>query len=129
MWAATSLTSGRFGAATISTMDELSERFRALRTRGEGYLEVSRPDRPFPAITLGFRNERAVVHAQYSEESIALLRGDDSVAADDEVDVLIIADLMPFTGEVVMRLDHAWQLVQQFLRTGQVGDHEDWFQT
>ena len=69
-----------------------------------------------------------MVHV-FHEESIALLRGDDSAAPDDEADVLIIDELSRFTGEVVMTLDHAWQLVEHFLQTGDVGEHEDWFQT
>ena len=41
IWAATSPSSGRFSEVEIrSTEDKLLERYRKLRERGEGYLEV-----------------------------------------------------------------------------------------
>jgi hypothetical protein len=128
-WAATSPNSGRLAPEVESTFDELLARFRELRARGEGYLEVRNPDRDFPAITMGFRDGRAVIHVAHGPESLALLRGDDSVSPNEQVEVLIIDEPAVFTGEVAMRLDHAWQLVEYFARTGSVDEHENWFET
>lgn len=129
VWAATSVKTGRLSAEVKSTFDELLARFRELRARGEGYLEVRTPDRDFPAITMGFRDGRAVIHLAHSPESMALLRGDDSVPPDEEVEVPIIDEPSVFTGEVAMTLDNAWQLVQDFARTGSLDEYEDWFQS
>jgi hypothetical protein len=130
VWAATSPSTGRFaGVETRSTEDELLERCRELRERGEGYLEVRAPDRDFPCITLGFRGPLAVINLFDQPESVLLRRGDGSVAPDDVVEVPIMDDPATFTGMFVMTVDRAWELIQDFVRTGSVGDHEDSWQT
>jgi hypothetical protein len=127
--AATSASTGRVDATKVNaTLDELLARFRELRSRGEGYLEVSTSDRAYPAIMMGFRNGRGVIHVLEAPESLALARGDNSVPADEEIEVPIFDEPAVFTGEVVMTLDHAWQFVENFARTGSVGDYENWFQ-
>ena len=70
-----------------------------------------------------------MVEVAQSQESMALLIGDGSVSPDELVEVPIINEPALFSGEVVMTLDRAWQLVPDFARTGSVGEYEDWFQT
>ena len=125
-WAATSASTGRVDATKVnSTLDELLVRFRELRSRGEGYLEIETSGRAYPAIMMGFRNGRGVVHVAEAPDSLALVRGDNSVPADEEVEVPILEEPAVFSGAVVMTLDHAWQFVEKFARTGYVGDDRE----
>src|SRR5829696_6194232 len=62
-WTATTLDGRYTGGQVTSMLDELFARVDALRARGEGYLEICRPDGgDYPAVFVGFRGERAVVH-------------------------------------------------------------------
>jgi hypothetical protein len=127
--AATSPRTGALSADARSTLGELLVRLRELQASGEGYLEVHRPSADFPAILMGFRGDHAVIHLAYAQDSMALVRGDNSVPGSEQVEVLIIDEPALFSGEVVMTLDHAWQLVQEFARTGSIKEYEDWFQS
>jgi hypothetical protein len=124
VWAATSPASGRFSPTEVtSTVAELLERYRQLKQRGEGYLEVRLPDSKFPVVTVGFRAGVAVAHAADGPTAMALLRGDGSVPSDQPVEVLIMDEAAEFSGVVAMTVDHSWELLIGFLRTGRVGGH------
>ena len=124
VWVATEEDSGRYPYFPItSSLRDLRARVRALRTRGEGYVEVSRPEGDYPALLVGFQGEHAVVHLQADAETMFLLHGDGSVRAEDEVDVLIFEEDSTFTGHVVMTLDHAIELLEEFAHSGSVGNH------
>jgi len=129
-WAATSASTGRLDATKVnSTLDELLVRFGELRSRGEGYLEIETSGRAYPAVMLGFRNGRAVVHVAEAPDSVALVRGDNSVPAEEAVEVPIFDEPAVFSGAVVSTLDHAWQFVEEFARTGSVGGYVNWFES
>jgi hypothetical protein len=104
-------------------LDDLRARVRALRTRGEGYLAITQRGGLYPALFVGFRGEHAVVDLQSDDETVFLLHGDGSVPDEEEVDVLNIEEAATFTGHVVMTLDHALELVEEFVHTGSVGNH------
>jgi len=36
-------------------------------------------------------------------------------------------DLAIFTGDFVVTLEHAWQLMREIVRTGEVGHFGDWY--
>jgi hypothetical protein len=78
---------------------------------------------------LGFRGPHAVIHLADGPESILLRRGDNSVSPDEEVEVPIMDDPATFTGMFVMTSDRAWELIQDFVRSGSVRNHGDWWQT
>lgn len=127
IWATTSPESGRFSPGEkCSDGRDLSARFNELRTRGQGYLEVRSPDSEFPVLTLGFRNDRAVVHRFQDAEKVSLLAGDGTVASDAAVEVLIMDELAEFTGDFVLGVDHAWALVREFIRTGMPNELGEW---
>jgi hypothetical protein len=120
-WAATSPSDGRFSAVRLKTTpDQLRNRFTELRARGQGYLEIGVSAQEFPQLLMGFRGKHAVIHLQDGPQSMALLRGDGSLPSEDLVDVPIMDDLAAFTGEFVLSLDHAWQVVEDFMRSGTV---------
>ena len=125
VWAASSPVSGRFSPSEVtSTAAELLERYRQLRERGEGYVEVRLPNRGFPVVTVGFRGGLAVAHVADGPTSMALLRGDGSVSPDQLVEVPIMDDAAQFSGDIAMTLDSAWGLLDDFLRTGLVRGHQ-----
>ncbi|BCJ75951.1 hypothetical protein CS0771_54950 [Catellatospora sp. IY07-71] len=127
LWAATSLESGRFyPGENRSDVSELSERFNELRCRGQGYLEARLADNAFPLLTLGFRDEHAVIHLFNSAEEVALLAGDGTVPPDAVVDVPILDDLAQFTRAFILSIDPAWDSVQPFTRTGSPSELGEW---
>ncbi|MFJ9710832.1 hypothetical protein [Streptomyces sp. NPDC101234] len=122
VWAATSPESGLFHPVERrSEMGDLSDRFNDLRSRGQGYVEVRLPNREFPVLTLAFRDDHAVVHLVSDTERVSLLMGDGTVPSGAEVEVPIIDDLAAFTGDFVLDVDRAWNLVHDFTQTS--ADH------
>ena len=51
------------------------------------------------------------------------------MSPDEEVEVPIMDDPATFTGMFVMTSDRAWELIQDFVRSGSVRNHGDWWQT
>jgi hypothetical protein len=129
IWSATSPALGTYSPVeTDSDFAEMSERFSELRAQGQGYLEVAHSDSDFPLLTLGFQDGRAVIHVFDGPDEVALLAGDGAVASDATVTVLIMDDLSEFTGDVVMSLERAWDVVSNFVRTGTTADLGDRFE-
>ncbi|MFE1796471.1 hypothetical protein ACFW9L_09945 [Streptomyces sp. NPDC059517] len=127
VWAMTSLESGQFDPVErCSELGELSSDFNQLRSRGQGYMEVRLPDSSFPQLTMGFRGDHAVIHLFTSEEDMALLTGDGTVPSEVTVDAPIMDDLTSFTGDFLMRVDRAWEVVQKFSHTGTFRDLGGW---
>jgi len=129
-WTATSPELGRFlPVETHSGLKGLSDRFNELRSRGQGYLNVRLADSEFPCLSLGFRDDHAVIHLWKDDlEHIFLLAGDGTVPLGAVVDVLILDDLAKYTGEFVLSVDHAWDLVRDFIRTGSASDLGEWYE-
>ncbi|MEU9663888.1 hypothetical protein [Streptomyces chartreusis] len=118
VWAATSPESGLFHPVERrSEVNDLSDRFNDLRSCGQGYLEVRLPDREFPVLILAFRDDHAVVHLMCDTEQMSLLVGDGTVPSGAEVEVPIMDDLAVFTGDFVLNIDRAWELVHDFTQT------------
>ncbi|MEW2468984.1 hypothetical protein AB0919_28830 [Streptomyces sp. NPDC046994] len=87
-WAATSPRSAGFSAVgRCSDVQGLSNLHKELRTRGQGYIEVRPPTGEFPLLTMGFRGDHAVIHLFQDTETVSLLVGDGSVAANAVIDV------------------------------------------
>ncbi|MER5619146.1 hypothetical protein [Streptomyces sp. NPDC002215] len=62
-WTATALESGRLSAIERCTdLAVLSVHFNALRSGGQGYLEVRLSGSEFPLLALGFQDDQAVIH-------------------------------------------------------------------
>ncbi|MEU9391885.1 hypothetical protein AB0D86_18015 [Streptomyces sp. NPDC048324] len=126
-WAATAPESGRFCAVErCSDMSELTEHFGALRSRGRGYLEVRLPDAEFPLLALGFQGGRAVLHLFDADDTVFLLAGDGTRAADALLHVPVMDDLAAFSGDFVLAVDRAWDLVRRFVATGAPGPLGEW---
>lgn len=127
VWSATSTESGRFSPVeNRSEVRDLSDRLSGLRSRGQGYIEVQSPNLAFPVLTLAFRADHAVIHLMSAAERMSLLAGDGTVPSDAEVEVLIMDELAVFTGDFVLQIDRAWDLVHDFTRTGAVGALGTW---
>ena len=112
-----------------SGVDEYVARIEALRSYpGEGYSEVHWADRDYPLVTLQFRHPYGVVHYMSENGAIHLLVGDGVV--DDEEGVLVpgLEDQSEYSGTFVMSSDRAWEVVQEFLRTGTVEQLGKWFE-
>jgi hypothetical protein len=127
VWAATSPESGLFHLVERrSDVEDLSDRFSELRSRGQGYVEVRSPNRQFPVLTLGFRGDHAVVHLMSDSERMSLLVGDGTMPSSAEVEVPIMDDLAAFTGDFVLDVDRAWNLVYDFTRTQAADPLGEW---
>jgi hypothetical protein len=108
---------------------ELDEHFRRLRRRRiRGYIEVEIPDIASPLLTIGFRGEYAVIHLLVVSPVAQsfLLAGDGSVPDEAYVEVPVMDELVRFTGDVVLEVHRAWELVQAFLRSGQADALGEW---
>lgn len=127
VWAATSPESGLFDPVERRTkVKDLSDRFDDLRSCGQGYVEVRSPDREFPVLTLAFRVDHAVIHMMSDTERMSLFAGDGAVSSGAEVEVPIVDDLAVFTGEFVLDVDRAWDLVHEFIQTRAAGPLGEW---
>ncbi|OKJ88868.1 hypothetical protein [Streptomyces sp. CB02400] len=127
VWAATSSESGLFHPVEgRSGAKGLSDRFNDLRSLGQGYIEVRLPNGEFPALILAFRGDHAVVHLLSAPERMSLLVGDGTVPSGVEVEVPIMDDLAAFTGDFVLGVDRAWELVHDFTRARAVGSLGEW---
>jgi hypothetical protein len=126
-WAATSPQSGLFHPVErCSEVKDLSDRFNELRSLGQGYVEVRSPNREFPVLILAFRDDHAVIHLMSSTDQMSLLVGDGTVTSGAEVEVPIMDDLAAFTGDFVLDIDRAWDLVHNFTRTRAAGPLGEW---
>lgn len=94
----------------------------ALRAQGEGYCEVSLAGQAYPRLTLSFRGGYGVVHQFSAEDKVFLLAGDGVIANDQTALVPMLDDIHDgkFTGAFVLTADHAWAVVREFLRHGNV---------
>lgn len=127
VWAATSPESGLFHPVErCSEVKDLSDRFNDLRSPGQGYVEVRSPNREFPVLILAFRDDHAVVHLMRDTGRMFLLAGDGTVPSGAEVEVPIMDDLAAFTGDFVLDIDRAWDLVHDFTRTRAVSSLGEW---
>ena len=129
VWSMTSLESGRFRPGeSRSDLSDLVGDFSELRSRGQGYLEVHFPDSEYPQMTLSFQGDRAIIHLFTDEETVSLLAGDGTVPPDVTVDVPIMDELSSFTGDFVLSVDRAWDVVETFVRTGTYAELGEWFE-
>ncbi|GGV90126.1 hypothetical protein [Streptomyces massasporeus] len=127
VWSMTSRESGRFNPVEKhSDLRDLAREFNELRSHGRGYLEVRMPDGEFPQLTLSFSDDQAVIHLFANEESVSLLAGDGATPAEVTVDVPVMDDLATFTGDFVLDVDHAWEVVQNFTQTQRLEDLGEW---
>ncbi|MGW1094175.1 hypothetical protein ACWD5W_00110 [Streptomyces sp. NPDC002455] len=127
VWSMTSLQSGQFNQSERSSeLRDLADDFNELRSRGQGYLEVRLSGSEFPQLTLGFRGDHAVVHLFANEESTSLLIGDGAVPSEATVEVPIMDDLTEFTGDFVLGIDQAWDVVRRFSQEGEIEVGEVW---
>ncbi|MEU1763366.1 MULTISPECIES: hypothetical protein [Micromonospora] len=101
----------------------LFERFDELRTQGRGYVEVRAGD-VFPVLTLGFTESAAVVHLMTDESTMSLLAADEPASMNAQV--LVLDDLVEFAADFVLDLERAWQVVEEFVRTGAPGRAGAW---
>ncbi|MEE1671584.1 hypothetical protein RCR19_39870 [Streptomyces sp. WAC07094] len=127
MWAATSPESGLFHPDERRLeVKDLSDRFSNLRSRGQGYLEVRSPNREFPVLILAFRDNHAVIHLMSDTERMSLHVGDGTVPSGAEVEIPIMDDLAVFTGDFVLDIDRAWELVHDFTQTWRASPLGEW---
>jgi hypothetical protein len=112
--------------AHVRKAEAFSDRFSDLRSRGQGYVEGRSPDREFPVLILAFRGDHAVVHLMSDTERMSLLVGDGTVPSGAEVEVPIMDDLAAFTGDFVLDVDRAWDLVHDFTRMRAAGPLGEW---
>ncbi|MFD7389337.1 hypothetical protein [Streptomyces sp. NPDC059852] len=128
-WTATDPELRQFSATERSSdIAGLTDHFMALRSRGQGYVEVRRPDGEFPLLAVGFRDDQAVIHLFDAADKSSLLVGDGTAAADAVVQVPIMDDLVVFSGDCVVDVDRAWALVRDFIRTGVPGELGQWLE-
>lgn len=77
-------------------------------------------------LTLAFRGDHAVVHLMSDPERTSLLVGDGSAPSGAEVEVLIVDDLAVFSGDFVLHIDRAWELVHDFTQTWAAAPLGEW---
>ncbi|WP_245970212.1 hypothetical protein [Streptomyces rishiriensis] len=93
---------------------------------GRGVLRMQGPNGEFPVLILVFREDHAVVHLMSDTERMSLLVGDGTVPSGAEVEVPITDDLAAFTGDFVLDIDRAWDLVHDFTQARAAGPLGEW---
>ncbi|MEU5182070.1 hypothetical protein AB0G49_18620 [Streptomyces longwoodensis] len=107
-------------------MADLTDHFTALRSHGQGYLEVRPHGHEFPLLTLGFLNDHAVIHLIDTTEKQSLLLGDGTTPADTAVHLPIMDDLAVFSDANIITVDRAWTLIRHFTQTGTPRELGEW---
>ncbi|KUN32873.1 hypothetical protein AQJ30_36265 [Streptomyces longwoodensis] len=126
-WTATAPGSRHFPATErTSPIADLTDHFTALRSHGQGYLEIRLHGDEFPLLTLGFLNDRAVIHLFDTAEKQSLLIGDGTTPADTAVHLPIMDDLAAFSGDNIIAVDRAWTLIRHYIQTGTPGAPGAW---
>lgn len=126
-WTATDPDSRRFSATERrSDNADLSDRFSALRSHGQGYLEIRLPDGEFPLLALDFRDDQAVIHLFDADGASFLLAGDGTAVADAVGQAPVMDDLAAFRGDCVLAVDRAWVLVRSFVQKGAPDELGEW---
>ncbi|MEU5257144.1 hypothetical protein [Streptomyces longwoodensis] len=126
-WTATDPESQQFSATERTTdIADLTDHFTALRSHGQGYLEIRLHSDEFPLLTLGFLNDQAVIHLFDTAEKQSLLIGDGTTPADTAVHLPIMDDLAVFSGDNIITVDRAWTLIRHFIQTGTPGAPGEW---
>ncbi|KJK33516.1 hypothetical protein UK15_39040 [Streptomyces variegatus] len=126
-WTATDPESRQFSPTERSSdFADLADHFTALRSHGQGYLEVRLPGDEFPLLTLGFLDDQAVIHLFDAAEKSSLLVGDGTATADAVLEVPIMDDLAVFSGDCVVDVDRAWALIRNFIQTRAPGELGEW---
>lgn len=125
--AATSLNSGLFSSSEqLLDRDALPQLLHCYLSAGSGYLEVRLAGAIFPALAIGIKGDHSVVQCLNSPESMALLAGDGSVPPSTLVDVLIMDELTPFTGDYAMMPKRAFDIILRFVDGVTVRTLGDW---
>ncbi|MEW2808063.1 hypothetical protein AB0929_13235 [Streptomyces massasporeus] len=123
----TSQESGRFSPVEKrSDLSDLTREFNELRSHGRGYLEIRMPDSVFPQLTSSFSDDLAVIHLFTDEASVSLLVGDGTAPPEATVNVPVMDDLTSFTGDFVLGVDRAWEVVQNFAQTQRIEELGEW---
>ncbi|MFE5191999.1 hypothetical protein [Streptomyces sp. NPDC056628] len=126
-WTATDPESRQYSPPEQSPdIADLTDHITALRSRGQGYLEVRLPGREFPLLTLGSQDDQTVIHLFDAAEKSSPLVGDGTAAADVAVEVPIMDDLAVFSGHYVVAVDRAWTLLRNFIQTRAPGELGQW---
>ena len=102
------------------------QRVESLRERGSGYVEVSRPERPFPWLALSFNGDKGVVHQLTSSDESLLLRGDGSLSSTRHVEAPVHEDIHPFTGEYVSLVERTLDVITRFVAGAEPAGLGDW---
>jgi hypothetical protein len=127
VWIATDPDSGRLSeSARRSGVEYCVSRIEALRALGVGYSEVNWADRDCPRVALSFRKPYAVVHYWSAPGKIYLLFGGGVIDPHESIDLPILDDDAPFTGDFILSADKAWDLVKTFINSGFIGDMGEW---
>ena len=108
-----------------SDSQALVQRVESLRERGSGYVEVSRPDRPFPWLALSFTGDKGVVHQFTSTDECLLLKGDGSLSSERHVEVPVHEERHPFAGNDA-NVDRALDVVMRFAAGTEPAELGDW---
>ena len=82
-------------------------------------------------LTLSFRGAYAVIHLLEFDDATgdavsSLLRGDGIVPPDDGVVVPVMEDFAEFTGDFVLSVDRAWDVVRAFVQTREIPGAGEW---
>ena len=126
-WCATDPTTGRFvSLSQRSDAQVLLQRVESLRERGSGYVEVARPEGPFPWLAFSFTCDKAVVHQFTAPEESFLLRGDGSMNSELQVEVPVYEEMSSFTGDYVSDVDRALGIVMRFAMGSDPDQLGDW---
>jgi hypothetical protein len=131
-WSATSPETGMLASAVMrSDFKELEDRFIALRSLGEGFIELALLTEDSAEMALSFRGDHAVVEQLRGldeDPKSFLLVGDGSVPWDGRVKVPHLEGDAVFTGHFVMGVDRAWAVLRGFVRTGSAAGLGEWYE-
>jgi hypothetical protein len=128
MWTATDPDSRRLSSYRRTSADDYIARVEALLVAGEGYTMVHHAGHQYPLLTLAFKGGYGVIHQFPAEDKVLLLAGDGVIGARETVPVPVLddADYAVFSGGYVLSSGHAWAVVQEFLRHGDVEGLGEW---
>ena len=109
----------------VETSQYLNE-LRANIRGGQGYVEISRHSFDYPALCVCYMDRVGVVQAFPNAETSLILKGTGIFKTDETIDLPVMGEMTPFTGDFIISADVIIETVGQFIENFDLDTVGEW---